>query len=103
MKIKRMIDGNLYEFELTDSELVFAYCESKDKYDREDFFSRLERDGSWQDFYNAIPDCDKNDFIIDVLEDYRDAEAYNDDWQRSMDDSIEWVIDSRKKEMKQNA
>lgn len=46
MKIKRMIDGRQYEFELTDSELVFAYCEAKDKYDREDFFSRLERNGS---------------------------------------------------------
>lgn len=41
MKIKRMIDGKTYEFELTDDELEAAYNEQQWRYDVDDIHQRL--------------------------------------------------------------
>lgn len=98
MIITRVIDGKEHEIQLTITELIVAYNKMKDKFDREDFMSRLYADNRMIDYYNSIQNCDKNDFILDVLAEYRDTISYNEDWKVAMDNAIAYVIDDWKRE-----
>lgn len=98
MKITRVIDGKEHEIQLTITELIEAYNEMEDRFDRNDFMSRLCADSRMINYYNSIQDCDKNDFILDVLCEYRDTISYNEDWKVAMDNAIAYVIDDWKRE-----
>lgn len=110
MKIKREINGQVMEFELTSEELYSAYLEKEHEYDCQDIQDELEsynfNDETRKDFFDiyGIP-LEKvlsNDELTDDLayEKRHNQDHYGMNWDSARDDAFKDILSKRKLELR---
>lgn len=98
MKIKRMINGEEYEFELTDDEVWDAYCEKQDVFDLDDTQMMLETNEDW---ILDLPTAEKNAVVELIARRYRERLDNDDTWYYIMNDVIADVVEEERAKMKE--
>ena len=98
MKIKRMINGEEYEFELTDGEVWDAYCEKQDVFDLNDTQMMLETNEDW---ILDLPTAEKNAVVELIARRYRERMDNDDTWCYVMNDVIADVAKEERAKMKE--
>lgn len=98
MKIKRMINGEEYEFELTDGEVWDAYCEKQDVFDLNDTQMMLETNEDW---ILDLPTAEKNAVVELIARRYRKRMDNDDTWCYVMNDVIADVAKEERAKMKE--
>lgn len=103
MKIVRSINGENFEFELTEGELYQAYLEEERNRDCEDVVSNWDPD--W--YADRVPDdrygemrmlVEDHEFVEDVAKHYRERLDNDDHWyttlQKTIADAVEdWIME----------
>ena len=98
MKIKRMINGEEYEFELTNGEVWDAYCEKQDAFDLDDVQMILETNEDW---ILDLPTAEKNAAVELIARRYRKRMDSDDTWCYVMNDVIADVVEEERAKMKE--
>ena len=98
MKIKRMINGEEYEFELTDGEVWDTYCEKQDVFDLNDTQMMLETNEDW---ILDLPTAEKNAVVELIARRYRKRMDSDDTWCDIMNDVIADVAEEEMAKMKE--
>lgn len=93
MKIKRMINGEEYEFELTNDEVWDAYCEKQDAFDLDDTQMMLETNEDW---ILDLPTAEKNAVVELIARRYRKRMDSDDTWCYVMNDVIKQYVENQK-------
>lgn len=86
MKIKRNVNGQEMEFELTDSECMHVFYEYREECDKEDVRNILEEQ-----------DLSATDEQISLIVDrYRDYLSEDDTWRCCAENAIDYVLNETK-------
>lgn len=101
MKIKRTIDGQEHEFELTERELSDAYYEQEHNYDKEDIVNEVESldVGEIYEFYGVTREQFSSLVPQMAYEKRRLMDKYGRSWDTAVGEAIRNVIKNYKQEM----
>lgn len=95
MKIKREVNGQEYEFELTWREAQETFCEFQHECDREDVEMLIEcmSDNDVMDVYGVSRDVFEG-LVEDIaIRMRRNIDKYDNDLDYARDEAVRWVID----------
>mgnify|MGYP004554019239 CR=1 FL=1 len=98
MKIKRTINGEEYEFELTNGEVWDTYCEKQDVFDLDDAQMMLETNEDW---ILDLPTAEKNAVVELIARRYRKRMDSDDTWCDIMNGVIADVAEEERAKMKE--
>lgn len=98
MKIRRMINGEEYEFELTSEEVWNVYCKEQYLSDLEDSRMVLESNEDW---ILDLPTAERDAVVELIARRYRERMDNDDTWYYVMNDVIADVAEEERAKMKE--
>lgn len=104
MKIKRTINGQEYEFQLTQQELYSAYSEQEHQYDQEDIRGEFEEQEPWEIYGNyGIAAKYLSELVPQMAyEKRRLIDKYGMNWETACGEAIRTVVSDYKQEVTQD-
>lgn len=98
MKIRRMINGEEYEFELTSEEVWNVYCKEQYLSDLEDSRMVLESNEDW---ILDLPTAERDAVVELIARRYRERMDNDDTWYYVMNDVVADVVEEERAKMKE--